>query len=320
MLKKILNILTLITFSLFLKGQETSYGPSFQVSLINNPAFAGSEENGTMRLSYFNFYPGNNYNLHTFYFSYDSFFPELHGGAGLWISDDYLGGIVNDIRGGLSYSYFLRAGEELYINAGLSASAYHRGFNFSGAVLPDQIDPLGGVVYPSGETLAETGKTVFDVATGFLIMYKGYFAGLAVSHLSEPDISAGPGIEKLRRKITLHASGSINLDEVRKTAIHPAVYAEFQGNQFTASAGASADLKFAELNVFTISGNSGNFDIQTGFALKISQIGIFYNYRFNVHSDNKMLPVSMLHQIGLVFSLNRVDKRSGYKTITLPKF
>jgi type IX secretion system PorP/SprF family membrane protein len=309
----------MISFSLLLKGQETGYGPGFQVSLINNPAFAGAEGSGTMRLSYFNFYPGKNYNLHTFYFSYDSFFPALHGGAGVWIADDYLGGIVNDMRGGLSYSYFLRAGEDLYINAGLSMSAYHRGFNFSGAILPDQIDPLGGVVYPSGEALSESGKTAFDVGTGFLFMYKDLFAGVAVSHLSEPDISAGTDDYKLRRKLTVHAAGDIKLSEMSKTAVRPALYAEFQGRESTISAGGSVDVRFAEINVFAIRKNSGNFDVQAGFALKMNKLGFFYNYRFNVHSDNTMLPVSMLHQTGLVFSLNHVDKRSDYKTVTLPK-
>ena len=53
--------------------------------------------------------------------------------------------LVNDLRGGLSYSYFLQAGRDLYINAGLSASFFHRGFNFSDAVFPDQIDPMGGI-------------------------------------------------------------------------------------------------------------------------------------------------------------------------------
>jgi type IX secretion system PorP/SprF family membrane protein len=319
MLKKFLNILTLITFSLFLKAQETGYGPGFQVSLISNPAFAGAENDGTMRLSYLNFYPGNHYDLHTFYFSYDSFFPALHGGAGVWIADDYLGGIVNDIRGGMSYSYFLRAGEDLYINAGLSISAYHRGFDFSGAVLPDQIDPIGGVIYPSGETMTETGKTVFDVGTGFLFMYKDIFAGISVTHLSQPDISAGSTTDKLRRKITIHAAGDIIMNEIRKTVVRPAFFAELQGKQIVASAGASTDLKFAELNLFAIQKNSGNFDIQTGFALKMNGVAIFYNYRFNVHSDNSLLPLSMIHQTGIVLSLNHVDKRSGYRTITLPK-
>ena len=121
--------------------------------MINNPALAGSEGDGVLRLSYLNYFPGNNFNLHSVYFSYDSYFPVLHGGAGIYITDDYLGGIINDIRGGLSYAYFLKAGKDLFINAGLSASFYNRGYNFNNAVLPDQIDPLGGVSIPSSESL-----------------------------------------------------------------------------------------------------------------------------------------------------------------------
>ena len=129
-----------------------------------------AEGDGVIRLSYLNYYPGNNYDLHSVYFSYDSYFPQLHGGAGIYLADDYLGGIINDFRGGFSYAYFLQAGKDLFINGGLSASIYHRGFNFSNAVLPDQIDPLGGVSIPSSEVLASPGKTVVDIAAGFLFI------------------------------------------------------------------------------------------------------------------------------------------------------
>ena len=66
--------------------------------------------------------------------------------------------------------HIFSGGKDLFINAGLSASVFHRGFNFNGAVLPDQIDPLGGVSYPSSETLSNTGTTVFDLGAGFLFI------------------------------------------------------------------------------------------------------------------------------------------------------
>ena len=53
---------------------------------------------------------------------------------------------------------FCRQGKTFYINAGLSASFYHRGYSFGKAILPDQIDPLGGVSFPSGETLTASGR------------------------------------------------------------------------------------------------------------------------------------------------------------------
>ena len=62
--------------------QETNYGPSYQTLILSNPAFTGSNLDGVLRLSYYNFYPGNHYNLHSVFLSYDSYFSSLHGGAG----------------------------------------------------------------------------------------------------------------------------------------------------------------------------------------------------------------------------------------------
>ncbi len=164
MIKKFGIIIILVfVFSVICSGQETDSGPGYQMIMMNNPSFAGSEGEVLLRLSYLNYYPGNNYNLHSVYVSYDSYFSSLHGGAGIYISDDYQGGIINDIRGGLSYSYFIQAGKDIFINAGLSGSFYHRGFSFGNALFPDQIDPLAGIMYPTSEALASKGRTVFDI-------------------------------------------------------------------------------------------------------------------------------------------------------------
>ena len=156
--------------------------------IVSNPAFAGSSIDGTLRLSYFNFYPGNNYNFHSFFLSYDSYFETLHGGAGFFLSNDYTGGIVNDLRGGISYSYFLQAGRDLFINAGLSASFFNRGFNFGGAVFPDQIDPMGGISLPTSELVSNENKIVFDAGTGFMFIYKNLSGGFGMTHLTQPDL------------------------------------------------------------------------------------------------------------------------------------
>lgn len=91
-----------------LYGQDTGYGPSYQTMLAGNPALAGAEGDGTLRLSYLNFYPGKGYNLNSFFVSYDSYIPAAHGGGGFWLSNDIQGSIINDLRGGLSYAYLDR--------------------------------------------------------------------------------------------------------------------------------------------------------------------------------------------------------------------
>ena len=81
------------------EAQGILAGPAYQSLLMNNPALSGSEGTGVLRLSYLNYYPGNSYNLHSVYLSYDSYISALHGGAGFYLSEDYMGGIVNDLRG-----------------------------------------------------------------------------------------------------------------------------------------------------------------------------------------------------------------------------
>ena len=320
MSKRLYNILLIIVFiPVQFFGQEINPGPGYQMILMSNPALAGSEGDGVMRLSYLNAYPGNNYNLHSVYFSYDSFFPVLHGGAGIYLSDNYLGGIVNDIRGGLSYSYYVQVGKDLFINAGLSASVFHRGFNFNGAVLPDQIDPLGGVSYTSFETLSNTGKTVFDLGSGFLFIAGKVFGGFSINHLTEPDLSAdGTSDEKINRKLFIHLAGDIDLNETRNLKIRPLGFFGAQKGFIEGGLGTVLESNYMSINVILLGDTGKNVDIQTGFSINAGKLSIYYNYIFSIASGNNLVPLSLLHQAGLAFSLNSVDKRKTIKTINLP--
>jgi type IX secretion system PorP/SprF family membrane protein len=320
MLKRRLFILfSFLLTALSSLSQEVAYGPGYRTILAFNPAFSGAGGTAVLNLSYLNFYPGNNFDLHTFYASFDSYYETLHGGIGAWISNDYNGGILNDTRGGISYAYSLQAGEDLFINAGLSAALFHRGMNFSGAVLPDMIDPVRGVSMPSGENLVPSTVTVFDVGAGFLLMYRNFFSGFSVNHLSQPDISAGSGIQRLRRKAYLNAAIRIPLNESRNFNLIPASFVEFSTNSISAGAGASFESNILALNALLLTPGSGNLDAQAGFSVKTGKLGIFYSYRFNILSGNRLTPFSLLHNTGISIGLNSVDKRKGSKTITLPE-
>jgi type IX secretion system PorP/SprF family membrane protein len=321
MVKQLWKILIfIIAIPDFCSGQETDPGPGYQMIMMNNPSLSGSEGDGVLRLSYLNFYPGNNYNLHSVYLSYDSYFPVLHGGAGFYLSDDYLGGIVNDVRGGVSYAYFLQAGKDLFINAGLSTSFYHRGYNFDKAILPDQIDPLGGVSLPSSETLAMSGRTVFDLGAGFLIISGRFLGGISINHLAEPDLSlSGFSNERLKRKLLLHMASDFKLGKTENMKVRPLAFLGLQGGFLNAGAGAVIESNHLSINAVLSGDNGENMNIQTGFSLKSGKVSIYYNYRFNIVSGNNLMPLSLLHQTGLAFSLNNVDKRNIIKTINFPK-
>ena len=312
-------ILLILSVPLCSQGQETLYGPGFQTVTGINPAFSGSEGDGKLRLSYFNFYPGKNYNLHSVYLSFDSYFEELHGGTGFYLANDYLGGIINDIRGGFSYAYFLQAGENLFINAGLSASVFHRGFNFSGAVLPDQIDLLGNISPVSSESLADRGKTAFDVGAGFLVITGRFFAGFSVNHLAQPEINSdGSGRDKLKRKFSTHFAADFNPDKRNIFIIRPVLVAELQADFLTAGAGVAVQNRNISVSVVAIKSSSGRFDAKTGFMVNSGRLSLLYNYCFNLHSDNSLLPISLFHQAGIEISLFNVEKSNRIRTIILP--
>ncbi|MCE5348081.1 MAG: type IX secretion system membrane protein PorP/SprF [Bacteroidales bacterium] len=320
MLKHLIQTLLLIAvISAGCFGQGIDPGPDYQMVLMNNPALSGGEGNGVLRLSYLNFYPGNNYNLHSGYLSYDSYFPSLHGGAGAYISNDYLGGIVNDLRGGLSYAYFLQAGHDLFINAGLSASFFHRGYNFNKAVLPDQIDPLGGMSVTSAEMLVSSGHTVFDIGTGVVFISGKISGGLSINHLVEPDLSGtGFSNERLKRKYFMHLIGDINLNRTKSLKARPLSFTEIQGRYLSAGAGVVIESNYLSFNAILLGNNGKNLNMQAGFSLKTSRVYFFYNYQFNIVSGNTFMPLSLLHQTGLAFSLINVDKRKIIKTINFP--
>ena len=306
-------------FSEALFCQETDYGPGYQTMILNNPAFAGSSLDGTMRLSYLNFYPGNHYNFHSVFLSYDSYFQALHGGAGFYIANDYIGGIVNDLRGGLSYSYFLQAGKDLYINAGLSAAFFHRGFNFSDAVFPDQIDPMGGISLPSSELMSNENTTVFDVGTGFMFIYKKLSGGFAITHLTQPDLDGnGLSVERLKRKYLMHLIANINLKKGTDLKILPLASVELQGKYICAGAGAVLESNYLSFSSVLLVNNNKNIDVQAGFSFRREKLGLFYNYRFNLASGNSLMPFSLIHQTGLTFSLHNVEKRIKFNTINIP--
>jgi type IX secretion system PorP/SprF family membrane protein len=307
----------ILGFQVALDGQE---GLSYQATMISNPSLAGSQGDGIARLSYVNLYPGNNYNFHSVMLSYDSYFPELHGGAGIHIADEYLGGIVNNLRGGFCYSYYLQAGKDIFIAGGLSASFIHLGYDFTNGVLPDQIDPLRGAVLPPGETLAERGRTVLDLAAGFLFFSGKYFGGFSVNHLAEPDPSGSEYAGgKLKRAILIHGAADFNISSGKGLSLIPMAAVEMASGLLRASAGVSLESKFLSVNAIILSGSEENIDLQAGFSISAGDLMFFYNYRFNMISGENLLPFSLLHHTGIAFSLNTVDKRKAAKTINFPK-
>lgn len=320
MIKQHITIIFLVFFIPGITaGQYPDRSFGYQMTMLCNPGLTGAEGDGFIRVSYMNYYPGQGYDLFSGSISYDGYIPSLHGGAGFYISNDYIGGIINDLQGGFSYSYYFQAGDRFFISAGLSASLYHRGYNFNGAVLPDQIGFPGSIDPVSAETIVSEGKNVLDLATGFFLMTERFFWGLAVSHLTQPDIDHSDGTGgKLERKLLLHGAGDFEMIRDKSLKIRPMGMLEISKNSFSAGTGAVIEGKYLSVNTLLFGGKEGTFDMQAGFAVDMGSLEFFYNYRFNLVSGSTLLPFSLSHQTGISFNIYNVEKRRIVNTINYP--
>jgi len=190
----------------------------------------------------------------------------------------------------------------------------------SGIILPDQIDPLRGAVLPSGETLELSGHAAFDVGAGFLMMAGRYTAGIAVSHLTEPDISgSGLPADNMKRKITVNLDGTFFNNGKSKIALRPIIYGMIQGSNYQAGAGVDFRTGIFSFNTMLLADKAKDLDLETGISFNHRSFFVFYNYCFNLVSGNSLLPSSLYQHAGLGVSLNYVDKRKTIKTINYPK-
>lgn len=321
MIKRLIYIiLPLLLISLNGNSQDTDFGAGYRTGMLANPAFSGTSGDGKLNLSYFNFYPGNSYNLNSYFLSYDTYIPVLHGGTGFYLSNDALGGVYNDLRGGLGYAYHLKADDDFYINAGLTASVINRGVKRSNIILPDQINPFGGGTIASTETISDLNHTVFDIGVGFLVTFKNLTGGISLSHFAEPDLSGtGNNDFRLRRNYSFQLSGTFNDGISKAVIVRPIVSADIQGDHASVALGSSFRYNMLSVNAVLFSDNGKNTDLQTGFSLSAGKAIVYYNYKFNLVSGREQFPFSLLHQTGVIISLNIVDKRKIIKTIYFPE-
>lgn len=318
---KILNLILWFALSVHYGAAQDTESLSFYYNPVQaNPALAGSEGPGKLRLTYRDYYPGRGLNLYSIYCSYDSFLETIHGGFGVYVSENLMGDLLNDLRAGAAYSYHLRVSRDLYINAGFMASVIHRGLNAGNIVLPDQIDPILGAVLPSGEVITSLSRTVFDAGLGFLFSYFDYHAGISVNHIFGPDLS-GSGLQESRldRRLSIHGGAAFYPGD-SGVGFTPGFIINVQGDNIITALGTGIFYKDLAVNVLPfVDPRSGLSFVQTGVNLKKGKIELGYNYNFIPVRNDRLQPFTLSNQIYLSVSLYNIEKRDVIKAINYPK-
>lgn len=317
--KKILAASFFVFSSLLSSGQDTWYGSTAGMKSMFNPAFSGAEGKTALRLSSCSFLPGRGFGLNSLFASVDGFIPRLHGGASLWMTNDFMGEVTNELRGGMSYAYHLKAGKNLFFNAGLTASVIHIGIDRSAIVFPDDIDPYSGMISPSDETYAGNGITRFDIGSGFTVASGDWYGGFAVMHLTRPYMSERQESEsRMSYKYIIEGGTEITAGD-GKTSINPSAVMIMQDKWFMADAGFSVEREqlSAALSVWYI--KDGVTAVQPSIGWRGSLTSVSLTYAYNLSTPQYNLPPTALVRLSISYILKNVEKRTPFHVIKLPE-
>jgi type IX secretion system PorP/SprF family membrane protein len=307
-------------------GQDTWYGSVSGMHFMYNPAYAGATGNSVMNLSAFSFLPAGGFGLRSVYASADSYFPSLHGGAGIWMSDDMTGEVMNDFRAGASYAYHLRAGRDLFFNAGLTASLIWRGIRSGSIILPEDIDPFRGITGGSSDYAGPGNIARFDLGVGVSFATGPWYGGVSVMHLARPQLGDDQQEHnRLGRLINLTAGTSFSPNDGKLT-VGPYTTVTVQGSYLTLHAGAEAgygDLLFglSAWHSFTVEGKEyyGGFTaVQPAAGWSAGSVKIILSYSYAIAGNNFAFGGTAIVRAGLSLAFNNVEKRRVIHIIKLP--
>lgn len=312
-------VVIIILSGLTVQGQDTWYGAMSGLHFMYNPAFTGVAGKPEMRLSCYSFLPGNGYGLRSVYGSYNDYSSSLHGGVGIWLSDDMLGDVMNDFRAGSTYAYHLRAGRDLYFSAGLTASLVHRGIRAGSVILPEDIDPFLGYTGISSEAITSGNITLFDLGTGITVSRGAWYGGFAVMHLTQPWLSdRHQDHNRLKRLYSLNAGTSFEPGSSSLT-VTPSVSLHLQDGNTVTYLG--AEMLFREIMCGLALWHEGN-----GFTAAEPALGwdtgtakIILSYSYILSGGNSVIKGTAIVKAGLSICFNNVEKSRVVHVIKLPE-
>ncbi len=199
-------------------AQDAQFSQFYANPLFLNPGLAGVTECGRINLNYRNQWPSLSNAYITYSASYDQNIPGINSGFGFHAMSDRQGdGAL--VRNAISafYSYHLQVSEPIIISFGVQGSYYMESLDWQKLIFADQIDPTTGNVNPGSSESPPPNDNVstVDFSVGAVMAYYDqWFAGVAVHHLTEPNISFYDNSDsKLPMKFTIHGGVNINLSQ-----------------------------------------------------------------------------------------------------------
>ena len=311
-------------------GQDPEFSQFYANPLYLNPAYAGSNVCPRVILNYRNQWPAFSKAYVNYNASYDQYVSKLHGGVGLLVNADNAGnGVLKTNTISLMYSYRLQAGKNLYLGMAVQASYQQRSLGWDKLQFGDQIDDQLGFINPTTEQPPEkTSLGYADFAAGIVMDYRGkLYGGIAVHHLTEPDIAFYATNEtKLPMKITADLGYNISFDG--------------GGGDFSDEA---SDFYMVVAGIYQKQGkwsqvNGGVYIVRIPLVLGtwfrhnferpdavIFLVGLTFNnikigYSYDYSLSNLQGQSGGAHEISFAYQFNCMEKKRKIKAIKCPQF
>ncbi len=314
-------------------AQDPHFSQYYANPMFLNPGMTGSVECARINLNYRNQWPSLGDAFVTYSASYDQILNKLRSGIGISFVGDKSGegGALKRTHISASYSYKLIVNQKILISFGIQGTYSQQKLDWNKLIFGDQIDPTTGTINPSTSETPPSSfdKSYIDFAAGAVLDFNGaVFAGLAVHHLTQPDIGFYDNTDsKLPMKITIHGGASYNLSrggfgyyEEGDWLLMPNILYQQQNKSQELNFGAYVN-KYPFVAGVWLRNSFDNIDAA------IVLIGINYaNYRIGYSYDFTLSKLSNVsggaHEISFAyrFCVYKGEKRRKIRAIKAPTF
>lgn len=311
-------------------AQDVGFSQFYANPLYLNPAFAGSAVAPRIAITYRSQWPGLVSAFTTVSASYDQYFPGLHGGLGFLVMTDRVGdhGALSTNTVSAMYSFRFQVSRDIFVSAALQASLVNTHLRWDDYLrFPDQIDREMGFSYATGAVAPDKlSKWTPDFNAGVLVNGSKWYAGFAVSHLTQPNV-AFYSEDPVPMKITVHAGGLINVaEESRRQSslglgtpiISPNIVYQYQGGFHYFNYGVYLDWMPFLVGVWFRNGieNADAFIFQVGIQQDYFKVG----YSYDVTVSKLANSTAGAHEITLGLLLPVPEHKKKVKAIRCPSF
>ena len=346
MQKRLIYIFSLLYYCYGATAQDAQFSQYYANPIYHNPAFAGAAHAPRLIANYRNQWAGLGANFVTTSFSADNYFEKLNSGVAISLLSDSQGASrlkTTEVSG--QYAYQLQLGEYSALRLGLQATYLTKRLDNSNLTFGDQFDPTGrGMINnsstdPLSNSALNAVQTV-DFSTGALYYSEKLWLGLAVNHLTHPQISfTNTFPSKLYTKWTVSGGYSIPLNNPfstgsrseREFTATPTFLIKQQGKSLQADLGFYLTYSPLTLGAWyrgiPIKKNGSstlNHDALVLLAgYRLDKLSIGYSYDFTI---SKLGPsTGGTHEISIAYILDPIEsdrphRRFNKKALSCPKF